>query len=302
MFHYSYLCGVKANYYTIGVNGHVKEGDCRAAAKKENRVESIAAWAQKAGKGTGIVTTTRITHASPAGTYAHTAHREHESDSDIPLFSEDPTDCRDIASQLIQDEPGRNFNVIFGGGRSKFLPSNKRDESGTPGNRSDGVDLISVWQKMHGRNGRYITSKKQLKSLNLRKCDHVLGLFASSHLPYNLDANPAQDPSLSELTEIAIKQLSHHKKGYFLFVEGGRIDHAHHETRAVKALDETVQFSKAIQTALDLTQRDDTLIIVSADHSHTMSMNGYPYRGKNILGPGHELSEFGKSFLLLSGM
>lgn len=287
-----YLCGVKANIFTIGVNGKVVKGDCRAAVKKENQVNSIVAWAQKAGKGTGIVTTTRITHASPAGTYAHTSHRDHESDSDIDRIAADSTDCCDIAKQLILDEPGRSLDVIFGGGRAKFLPIEKRDAEGKAGNRTDGNNLISIWKKYHP-NGRYITTKEELKKINMKRVDSVLGLFAASHMEYHLDDVNHAQPSLKEMTEGAIKLLSKHREGYFLFVEGGRIDHAHHDSLAAKALDETVQFSEAIQAAIELTRRDDTLIVVSSDHSHTMSINGYPYRGNNILGVGNQISEFG---------
>jgi alkaline phosphatase len=64
---------------------------------------------------------------------------------------------------------------------------------------------------------------------------------------------------------------------------GGRIDHAHHDTKAHLALDETVEFAKAVQTAADLTDEEDTLIVVTADHAHTMSLSGYPARGNDIL-------------------
>lgn len=71
---------------------------------------------------------------------------------------------------------------------------------------------------------------------------------------------------------------------YFLFVEGGLIDHAHHATYGQKAFDETVEFSKAIQKAINMTNSEDTLIVVTSDHAHTMSFSGYPIRGNDILG------------------
>lgn len=289
------MTGVKANYNTIGVNGNVKRDDCLSAIRPKNQVDSIAAWAQRAGKSSGIVTTTRITHASPAGTYAHTSHRDYESDTDIVRNKADTTGCRDIAKQLIFDEPGRNFDVIFGGGRSKFLPYEKFDEEGKPGNRSDGLDLINVWKKMH-RDGKYITTRKELKNLDIKKAEQVLGLFASDHMDYNLDNIDRKQPSLKEMTESAIKILRSNREGYFLFVEGGRIDHGHHEAKAAKALDETVQFADAIQAAVDLTDRQDTLIIVTADHAHTMSISGYPSRGNSILSAGEEVSDIGNSY------
>ena len=92
------------------------------------------------------------------------------------------------------------------------------------------------------------------------------------------------EPSLAEMTEAAIKRLQQNENGFVLMVEGGRIDHAHHAGNAARALIDTVAFDQAIKTALDLTSRDDTLIVVTADHSHTFFIQGYPSRGNPILG------------------
>lgn len=289
---YSYLCGVKANYKTIGVTAKVKLNDCNAAAELSNHVESLAALAQKAGKGTGIVTTTRVTHASPSGAYAHTSSRDYECDTDVLAESENPSQCRDIAKQLVLDETGRNFKVILGGGRGKFTPSSQKDGKKV-GQRSDGVNLINAWKQLHAR-GKYVSNKQELQSLNLKETDQILGLFAHSHMSYNLDADREKEPSLKEMTETAIKLLSKEPHGYFLFVEGGRIDHGHHSGKAKKALDETVEFSKAIQAALDMTNSADTLIVVTSDHAHTMSISGYPTRGNNIVGVGTQYSDTGR--------
>src|SRR5690606_35380793 len=72
--------------------------------------------------------------------------------------------------------------------------------------------------------------------------------------------------------------------GYVLLVEGGRIDHANHEGNAYRALDETVAMSRAVRAAAEMTSADDTLIVVTADHSHTLNFVGYPRRGNDILG------------------
>ena len=71
----AYLCGVKANYYTLGVDSEVKLNDCAAARNPIYHTPSILQWAQQAGKHTGVVTSTRITHATPAASYAHVPHR-----------------------------------------------------------------------------------------------------------------------------------------------------------------------------------------------------------------------------------
>lgn len=289
----AYLTGVKGNYQTIGVNANVELNDCKASLDEANRVSSIMKWAQSAGKATGIVTTTRITHASPAGTYAHTAHRDWESDIDMFNFN-DTTDCSDIALQLITEEPGKNFNVIFGGARKKFLSEKIIDESGSRGERLDGRDLIDEWlddKRFNGKmNAAYVHNRKGLLALNQSDVEHVLGLFADSHLDYHLKNNVEQ-PTLSEMTESAIEILKKNENGFVLFVEGGLIDIAHHENQAHYALDETAQFADAIQCAMDMTNESETLTVVTADHAHTMSIAGYSHRGENILGLNSEVSD-----------
>lgn len=110
------------------------------------------------------------------------------------------------------------------------------------------------------------------------------GLFNDDFMKYHLDVDAKIEPTLEELTEKAIDVLKKEKNGYFLFIEGGLIDVAHHNLFAKVALDETVEFSKAVQRAVDMTSEDDTLIVVTADHSHVMSMSGYPERNNPITG------------------
>lgn len=92
------------------------------------------------------------------------------------------------------------------------------------------------------------------------------------------------EPSLSEMTRTALAVLKKNKKGFFLMVEGGRIDHGHHLGNAYRALTEAIELSRAVNAALQMTDPRDTLIIVTADHSHTLTMAGYPKRGNPILG------------------
>lgn len=91
-------------------------------------------------------------------------------------------------------------------------------------------------------------------------------------------------PTLSEMTVKAIELLSINPKGFFLFVEGGRIDSALHDNHAHIALDETAEFSRAIGLATKLLSSSDTLFVATADHSHTLTLGGYPDRGSNIFG------------------
>jgi len=285
----AYLTGVKTNDGTVGVTAKVRKSDCQASLDKENRLTSIMQWAQKAGKSTGIVTTTRVTHASPAGTYAKTAHRDWESDFDMKNFT-DTKECSDIAKQLVTESPGNKLNVIFGGGRRKFLSENII-ENGARGERLDGRDLIDEWlQHQKSATANYVSNRTELLALDYSKVDHILGLFADSHLEYNLN-NDRDEPSLKEMTTAAIEILKKNDKGFVLFVEGGKIDLAHHDNMAHLALDETAEFDKAIQSAVKLTDEKDTLIVVTADHSHTMTLSGYSHRGRDILGLNTEISD-----------
>ncbi|ETN65462.1 alkaline phosphatase [Anopheles darlingi] len=282
----AYLAGVKANYGTIGLSAAAALGDCSAQNDTANHVHSIAKWAQDAGLSTGFVTTTEVTNASPAGMYAHTANRNWEHSGAIERDGHDPTVCQDIATQLIHGEVGRKMRVIMGGGRREFLPVHEADIEGIPGRRTDGTDLIKHWQHHHSRHrSAYVQNRVQLlETRTEQETDYLLGLFASKHLAYHLDADEQQQPTLSEMVSKALDVLERHGEGYFLFVEGGRIDHGHHYTQPIRAFDETVEFAKAIEMARSRTSPDNTLIVVTADHSHTMTMSGYSSRKNDILG------------------
>ncbi|XP_030572222.1 alkaline phosphatase [Drosophila novamexicana] len=285
----AYLSGVKANYHTIGVSADVQLNNCAGAKLPQNRLSSIAAWALRGRKSAGLVTTTRVTHASPAGVYAHTSNRDFESDLDVRDLGQNPSNCPDIAQQLL-DEMGQGLRVVLGGGTKKFLPNTMKDVYGNVGERLDGRNLINEWQQSKTGNARVVFNRTDLLSNNPYDTDYLLGLFNASHLAYNLD-DSIDTPSLEEMTEAAIGVLSGNPAGYFLFVEGGRIDHAHHETKAKKAVDETVQFSNAVKKARQLTNPWETLIVVSADHGHTMTINGYPDINNSITGLNSELSD-----------
>lgn len=118
--------------------------------------------------------------------------------------------------------------------------------------------------------------------IDVSKTDHLLGLFEHSHCRFNLDILKEnigyKEPTLSEMVDKAIDILSKNQQGFFLFVEGGRIDHAHHDTQAHYALDETAEFAKAIELARRKLNDKETLIVVTADHAHTMTFSGYSVR------------------------
>ncbi|ELU10153.1 hypothetical protein CAPTEDRAFT_149113 [Capitella teleta] len=284
----AYLCGVKANYATLGVTHKVEKDDCDASLEDKNRVSSIAEWFNKDGRSTGIITTARLTHATPAAVYAKSSSRYWESDKDLEASNEGK--CKDIAAQLIEDNG--YIQVLMGGGRRNYWPKNKVDPQYPTknGTRVDNRDLMKVWRDMREEEGvthADFYDKAGFDQVDPEKIDYMLGLFDYSHMQYELDRvkqTPINQPSLKEMTEKAIKILNRNDKGYFLLVEAGRIDHAHHDALPKKALEDTVALDEAVKQALSMTDTEDTLIVVTADHSHVFTQGGYPARGRNILG------------------
>lgn len=268
----AYLSGVKAQEGTLGVNGNVAKGDCQAGRDRNNWVYSIAKWAQDMGKSTGVVTTTRITHASPAGVYAHIAHRDWENDREVNEDCGINSGVEDIAYQLINGEIGSKLDFVMGGGKKHFIDASLYEN----GKRGDGLNLVDEYKKQSTKN-LYVETSDELMSANLKDWDRVFGLYQDDHMLYHLETNETTtQPTLEEMTSKAIEFLSQNENGYFLFVEGGRIDLAHHQNLARIALDETIEFSKAVAMGRQLTSEDDTLIVVTSDHSHAFSFNGYP--------------------------
>lgn len=277
------ITGAKTRMGFLSVNQIPNRGDCATSLK--NPLISAITLAELAGLDTGVVTTTRITHATPAATYAHTSERNWESDADMPA-SAIAQGCKDIAQQLVDYSVGDGLDVVLGGGLNKFLPEGKNPEfPSTTGARKDGRNLIAEWKKKQP-NATFVLSGSQLSAVNIKNTQKLYGLFNGDHMSYEHDriADKEDEPSLAEMTKSAITLLQKNNKGFFLVVEGGRIDHAHHSGNAFRALTDTVAFSDAIAMANTLTSDADTLILVTADHSHTMSFVGYPQRGNPILG------------------
>ena len=142
----------------------------------------------------------------------------------------------------------------MGGGRREFLPNTMADpeEASKKGSRLDGRDLTNEWVKKP--HSAFVWNKAQLEAIDPAKIEHLLGLFERDHLKFETDraSDTGGEPSLSDMTGKAIALLSKNKKGFFLMVEGGRIDHAHHAGNAYRALTETIEFSNAVKTALEL--------------------------------------------------
>ena len=172
------------------------------------------------------------------------------------------------------------FDVALGGGRANFLP---KAADGSGGNRDDSRDLTAEWRTAWPA-GQYVTDAAGFRALNPAARGPVLGLFNASHMDFNLDADRTREPSLAEMATFAVRKLQSQGKGFVLLVEGGRIDHGHHMSNAARALDETAEFSDAIAAVMKIVNAKDTLVLVTADHSHSFTMTGYPPRGNDILG------------------
>jgi alkaline phosphatase len=267
--------GVKTRAGVLGIGPSARRADCVAAGGDE--LATLLEIASLAGLSTGVVTNTRITHATPAATYARSPDRNWEDDVTLAPAAA-AAGCRDIALQLLEPRLGRGPDVAFGGGRDRFLP---RTAGGV---RADGRDLVAQWRARTG--GRYVEDAAQLAALDPADRRPWLGLFARDHLQFEHDRPrlAPSEPTLADLTRAALARLTRDPNGYVLVVEGGRIDHAHHYGNAYRALTDTLAFSDAVRAALAMVDLDDTLVVVTADHSHTLTFAGYPTRGNPILG------------------
>lgn len=267
------MAGIKTKAGIIGVNENVVRGDCSTI--EGNTVLSMNQIMHGMGKATGIVSTARITHATPASAYAKTVDRNFEAS--VP---EGCTEQNDIATQLVDAMNAGWIDVALGGGRRNFIGEDIVDDEGKKGRRVAGENLIVAAQDM---GVQYAWNTSTFDALTLDGAP-ILGLFESSHMMY--DADRADEPSLAEMTEAAIKalQASGGDNGFFLSVEAGRVDHANHAGNLARVVSDQKAFADAVAMADALTDDGDTLIVVTADHEHAIAFNGYCGRGSDILG------------------
>ncbi|NWY95128.1 PPBT protein, partial [Loxia curvirostra] len=279
----AYLCGVKANEGTLGVSAGVTRDRCNTTKGQE--VTSILRWAKEAGKAVGIVTTTRVTHATPSAAYAHSANRDWYSDGEMPPDALEGG-CKDIARQLVENIP--DIEVILGGGRKYMYPRNVSDveyphEEKQRGTRLDGRNLVQAWQeaKPRGKVAEYVWHRRGLLALNLTRVDFLLGESLHPRVPWH-------QLGMRGLHRKGIKGVASLGRGGQCPAvpgsAGGRIDHGHHEGKAKQALHEAVELDRAIGLATRLTSTQDTLSVVTADHSHVFTFGGYTPRGNPIFG------------------
>ncbi len=279
------LTGVKMQNNMEGVRGSAEWRNCAGTKGKE--VTTLAEIAKSIGMSAGAVSTARITDATPAALYSHSAHRGWESDADVTEEGV-KSGCVDIARQMVEMKFGDGLDVMLGGGRWNFLPSTMADPEypELKGKRKDGRDLTADWMKRYSNSGAYVWNLDQFKKLNPKNQTKVLGLFEPDNMKYDYDRpkDKGGEPELADMATFAIDVMGQNPNGYFLMVEGGRIDHGSHANNAYRTMTDAVAFDKAVKAVLAKVNLKDTLIIVTADHSHTLIINGYPDRNNPILG------------------
>lgn len=273
----SFNTGVKTR---IGVINFGQNQGPEACKTPQLLPRTFAEIAKGQGMAVGIVTTTRITHATPAAVYGHVPNRNWEGADRAYPVADRASGCADLATQLINFKGG--IDVALGGGRARFLPVT------AGGGRDDGQDLIKAWQT-HYPAGHFVADAKGLRALNVAGTGPVLGLFNPDHISFEADRKDDAEPGLPEMARFALARLeagarARGGKGYYLMIEGGRIDHGHHASNPYRALKEAQMFSATVAEVLKSVNLDETLVLVTADHSHTLTIAGYPQRGNDILG------------------
>ncbi|MFC5461189.1 alkaline phosphatase [Massilia niabensis] len=273
----AYMTGVKQNNNVISMSTETRAispaadaNGNRLVSRCENGkpVPTLAELAKARGMAAGVVTNTNVTDATPAATYAHACTRRLETD---------------IAAALVPGGAGYNkalgangLDLVFGGGTQFFTPFAQG------GKRADGRNLVD---ELQAKGWRVATNTAQMTALAATP-QPVIGLFGQSHLAFEAARDPVKQPLLADMTDKAIDILARNPNGFFLVVEGGLIDHALHATQAKRALQETVSYNAALKRAIDKMQAIDpglknTLIVATADHDHTLLINGYsPRTGK----------------------
>ena len=255
--------GVRTVNGALGVDGGTRRGVCETA----RFVSSIAQRAKREqGRAVGVVSTASITDATPAAFYAHAADRDWHDDNGLPAEAR-AAGCTDIASQLVDAPEDLRMDVALGGGLAHFIPTV------IGGARRDARDLVAAWKAHDG--AVFVQDAAALEAA-AKGQGQILGLFAPDHMLRETAraAQAPQVPTLAQMTAAAITRLSRDPQGYVLLVEGAHIDKAHHAGLVAEALNEAIELSKAVETAREMTDAADTLIIVTADHSHGLVING----------------------------
>lgn len=220
-----------------GSGQRVANGSINVDARGKN-LKPLLSYAKEAGKKTGLVTTCRVTHATPAGFSANVASRNNEDA---------------IARQYLD----REIDLLLGGGSAHFK---QKQEDGS---------FVDLLPRFKGKGYQVATNRAELQAADAK--GRLLGLFSKSHVPYAIDRKNdrslSEVPSLVEMFEAALDNMGDAKNGFVLQVEGGRVDHAGHANDPGAILHEYLEFDDCIPIALDyIKAHPDTMLIVTTDH------------------------------------
>lgn len=275
------LSGYKTNIGAVNVRPNENIDTMFLEGCGGDTLPTLTDKAKAAEKSVGIISTARLTHATPAVMYAHSVSRDIEAEKDLQAPF-DYEGCQSISQQLIESD----VDIALGGGRKEFTDAQ-----------------VSAWA------GTFATTDTEMTSAPAT--ERLLGLFTASHMTFEADRAGTTEPSLAEMTTFTMDRLASDSDGYVMMVEAGRIDHAHHGSNAYRALKDLQALDEAVAAAV-AKAGDDTLILVTADHSHVFTMAGYPARGNPILGlvrpvdretgraaENYELDEDGKPYTTL---
>ena len=205
-------------------------------AKGDERkpIASVLEAAQLAGKSTGIIATSEIMHATPADFTAH-----------------DPS--RKNYDNLSEQQVYQDIDVVLGSGEKYF----------TKEVRGDGEDLVSEIKNL---GYDYVTSIEEMNSSDSEK---IWGMFAPVDMAYDFDRDPSKEPSLAEMTSKAISTLCNNEYGFFLLVEGSKVDWAAHANDPIGVISDTLAFDDAVKVALDFAKKDGNTVVISVtDHGN----------------------------------
>lgn len=258
------MTGTATRATSLGMDAIPELGQCSEAQGHE--LPTLSERAKAAGLAVGLVSTSRVTHPMPAATYAHVTDTNWEVDVSMPKLAKEQG-CHDIAYQLVDFHHGSGLDVVLGGGSLAFMTKDQQDpiQAERRGVRMEDR-LIETWQQSHA-DGRFVYTRDDLEKAigDVSSRGPIFGLFAPDHMRFESEriSSGSSEPSLTEMTRAAIARLSREQRGYVLVIVAGGIERAQSIQRNDRAVVETTELSNAVREAMQTTDAEDTLIVVT---------------------------------------
>jgi alkaline phosphatase len=240
----AFACGVKASDKALGVmpdNVTVPGVPVPTDETRGRPVASVLEAARLTGRSTGLVSTSNVQHASPAAYSAHWPDRGNYN-------------------EICEQQVYQSIDVVLGAGKPWLLPT-----TASGGKRTDGENLVEV---LKARGYAFVEDRAALQAFNGKR---VWGMFADGDMRYEMDrtAFSPNQPSLAEMTSKAIDVLSQNPEGFFLFVEGSKVDWASHANDPIGVISDMLAYDAAVEAALDFAKANgNTLVLCMADHGN----------------------------------